>query len=498
MARTRGGHSFRPRVRPSSPPHAPGQSSPPTATNAVPPAPILAAPVPHRFYTRRARARDLGESSSSSSQEPQPLHIQGPADDLPPDLSLASIIQRPLFHCGPIVGNSDCSTKKVHCEIYYDVPAFAADPELKDSMTRVQRYSLEAFMTPRQFFYPRVVIEFFHTMTSRRVPRPTVIHFSIDGREGTLQAADIAAAFHFPALPANMANYRLWPHPSSSEMVRVISRDVTAGSILFRRQLPPSMLLIDHILRSNIFPLQHTVQRRGDILEALYRIYEGYWFNPAELLMTSLFHFEDKVHRRNLTQAEAIPLLFPRLLCQILEHLGFPEEPRLERRRVCQDILSIDRWPRLPRPHHLSPHDGAEGIAGSHPAEDTEHPHIASSAVPVTTTESPVPPAPSEGPSTSAAPPQHISISAPDFLAIMDAVRSFAAMSASFSAAHTALAERMAHTEAILVQLQGHLGLPPIPPSISTQAFSTAATVSPPTSPQPAPDGDNLPPATHH
>ena len=152
-------------------------------------------------------------------------------------------------------------------------------------------------MTPRQFFYPRVVIEFFHTMTSRRVPRPTVIHFSIDGREETLLAANIVAAFHFPALPANMANYRLWPHPSSSEMVRVISRDVTAGSILFQRQLPPSMLLINHILRSYIFPLQHTMQRRRAILEALYRISEGYWFSPAKLLMTSLFHFEDKVHR---------------------------------------------------------------------------------------------------------------------------------------------------------------------------------------------------------
>ena len=244
-------------------------------------------------------------------------------------------------------------------------------------------------------------------MTSRRVPRPTVIHFSIDGREGTLQSVDIAAAFHFPTAPANSANYRLWLHPSSSEMVRVISRDVTAGSILFRRQLPPSMHHIDHILRSNIFPLQHTVQGREAILEALYRVYEGYWFSPTELLMTSFLHFEDKVHRRNLTRAEAIPLLFTRLLCQILEHLGFPEEPQLERRRVFQDILTIDRWPHLPRTQHLSPHDVAKDIAVNHPTEDTEDPQIASSAVPVTTTKSRAPPAPiaSEGPSTFAAPP---------------------------------------------------------------------------------------------
>ena len=179
-------------------------------------------------------------------------------------------------------------------------------------------------------FYPRVVIEFYHTMTSRRVPHSTVIHFSIDGREGTLWVADIAAAFHFPIVLANSADYRLWPHPLPREMVRVLFRDITAGSILFRRQLPHSMLLIDHILRSNIFLLQHIVQRREAILEALYRISKGYWFSHDELFMTSLFHFEDKVHRRNLIRVESTPLLFLRLLCQVLEHLGFPAEPRLE------------------------------------------------------------------------------------------------------------------------------------------------------------------------
>ena len=127
-------------------------------------------------------------------------------------------------------------------------------------------------MTPHRFFYPRVVMEFYHAMTSRRVPNPTAIHVSIDGREGTLRAADIAATFNFPIVLANSIDYRLWPHPSPQEMVHILSRDASVGSILFRRQLPLSMLLIDHILRSNLFPLQHTVQRRRAILEALYRI----------------------------------------------------------------------------------------------------------------------------------------------------------------------------------------------------------------------------------
>ena len=41
--------------------------------------------------------------------------------------------------------------------------------------------------------------------------------------------------------------------------------------------------------------------------------------------MTSLLHFEDKVHRKGLARAESLPLLMPRLLSQVLEHLGTPE-----------------------------------------------------------------------------------------------------------------------------------------------------------------------------
>ena len=194
-------------------------------------------------------------------------------------------------------------------------------------------------MTPRRFFYPRVVIEFYYTTTSRREPHLTALYFSIDCWPGILRASDIAATFNFLVVLANSAKYRQWPHPYPREMVRLLFGDITVGSVLFRRQLPPHMLLFDHILRSNLFPLQHTVQRRGSILEALFRISEGYWFSPAELIMTSLFHFEDKVHHRSLSRAESTPLLFPRLLCQVLEHMGFPDEPRLERHR--DSIASI-------------------------------------------------------------------------------------------------------------------------------------------------------------
>ena len=108
-------------------------------------------------------------------------------------------------------------------------------------------------------------------------------------------------------------------------------------------------------------------------MEALYRISEGFWFNPVELIMTSLFHFEDKVHRRNLTRVESIPLILPRLLCKVLEKMGFPVEPQLERRRDCKAILIVDKW-QLPCAQHLPPQDIAEDIVVDHPVEDIEEP----------------------------------------------------------------------------------------------------------------------------
>ena len=64
--------------------------------------------------------------------------------------------------------------------------------------------------------------------------------------------------------------------------------------------------------------------------------------------MTSLLHFEDKVHRKGLAQAESLLLLMPRLLSQVLEHLGFPEEPRIERRISCTQVLSTERSLSMP------------------------------------------------------------------------------------------------------------------------------------------------------
>ena len=81
------------------------------------------------------------------------------------------------------------------------------------------------------------------------------LYFSIDGRPGILRASDITSALHLPVVLTNVADYRQWSYPSTREMVRLLSMDATGGTILFKRHLQQRMLLIDHILRSNMFPL---------------------------------------------------------------------------------------------------------------------------------------------------------------------------------------------------------------------------------------------------
>ena len=198
MEKTRGAHTYRPRVRQGSSPSTAGPSSTtspsvaavgagpgapavrPTATvvavSAAAAAPTTGdaegsssvAPAQRRYHTRvgptppapshpiparrappakRARTSGPGESSSSRSRGPPSPPYQGVAGA--PNLYPGSIIRGPYFPRDPIPGNVSYRDRDYHGELYYDLLAFAADPGLRDSMLLIQRYNLEPFMVPR-------------------------------------------------------------------------------------------------------------------------------------------------------------------------------------------------------------------------------------------------------------------------------------------------------------------------------------------------------------
>ena len=332
----------------------------------------------------------------------------------------------------PIPRNVDLRARDFHGEPYYDILTLTADQRFRDSMRLIQQYSLLPFMTSWQFYYPQVVLQFYHSMTSRGVPSLMELRFSIDGCPGVLRAADITTTLGLPAALGNSAGYKEWPQPSHKEMVHCLARDTIARPILFRRQLPPQMLLVDHVLRTSLFPLQHYVQRRGAILEPLYRISKGFWFSPSKLIMTSLLHFEEKVHHKGLARAESLPLLMPRLLSQVWEHSGFPKEPHIERRISCTQVLSTERSMYMPISIILQQkQEAADDLAEDPPRGEDPVPvmevEVERSLGPYSSPPStpPTAPAPTDtaGPShTSQQSPEHVHVSSRELAAVMDVV----------------------------------------------------------------------------
>ena len=359
-------------------------------------------------------------------------------------------------------------------------------------------------MTPRQFYYPRVVRQFYHSMTSKEIDGPLEIHFRIDDRRGVLSPAVISAALRLRIPSRNAEGYRDWAHPPHREMVRALARDATAGPVFYRRQLSPHMLLINHLLRTCLFPLQHYVQRRGPILEALYRISGNFSFSPSELVMTSLLQFEEKVHWKDLARAESIPLLMPRLLSYVLEQMGFPEEPGIEMRDRCPHVVSVDRVMTMPVHFHILPQDREEvpgQEADDHHVEDipAHEPEVQRTPTPISDRSPPSPPhttsaaAPIDTPEPSYSAHQsreYTHVSSREMAGVMDAICTLAATQA---AQHAAQEQRLTQCYTMLQQIMTHLGLPhdpaqgeePATDAASLDVLAAAAAAShPPPPPQ--------------
>ena len=200
----------------------------------------------------------------------------------------------------PIEGNLDCRARPFHSELCFDIATFQLRPELAQSFNLLRRYHMEHLLTPRDFFYPRVAMDFYQSMTTKQVRDPTLIHFTIDGRHGVLGARHIAEALQIPYESSHFDDFRAWTSPTKLEMVHILTRGASTRPHLLKGELPPIMFMIDAFLRHNLYPLQHWTQRRGVLLEALFKMSEGYFFGPHHLIMAALLYFEEKVHKKKL------------------------------------------------------------------------------------------------------------------------------------------------------------------------------------------------------
>ena len=221
--------------------------------------------------------------------------------------------------------------------------------------------------------------------------------------------------------------------------------------------------------------------------------------------MTSLLHFEEKVHRKGLTRAESLPLLMPRLLSQVLEHLGFPEEPCIERRIRCMQVLSTE-WSLympisiIPQQQEEAADDATEDPPrGEDPVPEIE---VEVERSPVPDSSPPYPPPTTPTPTATAGPshtsqqsPEHVHVSSRELAAVMDAVCALATTQASLDQRMARAEATLAHSHAMLLRIMSHIGLPPEPVqptrdqstvAASLDMLAAAATASdPPASPPP-------------
>nr|CAN76901.1 hypothetical protein VITISV_032652 [Vitis vinifera] len=311
MAKTRRAKSSSPSSRLRAPRETLVQGSilEPRQPLVVPPS-IQDAPLssPMRRYETRRPPTTLGASSSRAKKsgshppkkkanvstpfepseppsEPQPPQPPATESQILSGMTPEVVIRRPMVTQPPIEGNLDCKAKPFHFELCFDTDTFRLQPKLRDSFHLLQRYHMEHLMTPRDFFYPRVALDFYPSMTTHHVRDPTVIHSTIDGRHGILGARHIAKALRIPYETAHPKDYRVWTHPSQSVIVHILSRGASTCQYLLRKELPPSMFFIDALLHHNIYPLQHMIKR-----------------------------------------------------------IRYPSEPHFERRHICREIFTLDKW----------------------------------------------------------------------------------------------------------------------------------------------------------
>ena len=207
--------------------------------------------------------------------------------------------------------------------------------------------------------------------------------------------------------------------------------------------------------------------------------------------MTALLHFEDKVHRKGLARAESIPLLMPQLLSQVLEHLGFPEEPCIERRIRCPRVLTMERAMVMPISFLLQQQDQEE--VADEEAEDSQRrddpvpeveAEVARSPVPnlsppsLTPPPSAIVPADTPGPSyTAQHSPEHVHVSSRELTAVMDAVCSLATTQASMDQRLTRAETTLEQCHTMLLQIMSHLGLPHVPTHRDEPTAAAAASL---------------------
>ncbi|KAL6326026.1 hypothetical protein AAG906_038518 [Vitis piasezkii] len=99
-------------------------------------------------------------------------------------------------------------------------------------------------------------------MTNREVYSHAVIYFEIDGIQGMSNVEMVARTLDIPLTPPNPVEFQPITQAEVAEMVRVVSQNQsTSTHVVLRKEIDSKFWFLDHVLHSNFYPCQHSIQR---------------------------------------------------------------------------------------------------------------------------------------------------------------------------------------------------------------------------------------------
>ena len=115
------------------------------------------------------------------------------------------------------------------------------------------------------------------------------------------------------------------------------------GSCVPKGQLPIYMQLVDVFLSGNVYPIGTHYEKRGVMLEELYKLHVGEWVDLNNMVIDYFEKFFENMIEKRLDRNLQPHLKFPRLITQLLESKGY-KVPSEEEKVEVKTVYRVEDW----------------------------------------------------------------------------------------------------------------------------------------------------------
>ncbi|XP_059640440.1 uncharacterized protein LOC132282705 isoform X1 [Cornus florida] len=222
-------------------------------------------------------------------------------------------------------------TKRLDFETTFDIEGtFRHNNTTEWAVLEFDRRRLSCLFRPAaEVAYPRIVRLFYQNMEWFS-DAPKILATTIDGVRihfGVLDIAQALGCSHLcpTDLLAENGELRFGKFPEKPT-VHSIVKDMCAGkygdkkkkNCASKSSLPKAMWFFDQVLKRNVHPIGHKVQRGQEFLLALYATHTGVWFSVPALIFNQMHKYRQHLVASGDPNAKKWKLPFPYLITQLL------------------------------------------------------------------------------------------------------------------------------------------------------------------------------------